>query len=88
MTNEVREVGCEEYLYRDAKKIFCCLHPCLIVDCPEAICALDFPGGAKALERYKRVKVLLESGASLDEVAKQLNLSTSAVRRRLSRIGK
>lgn len=64
-------IGQEEYLY---KGMLCCLNPCAVQECPEPICALDFPGGLNAYVRCKGVLDRLRGGADIDEIAEELGI--------------
>ena len=66
------ETGCEPYLYKDVQ---CCLHPVSNNECPEPICALDFPGEIRSYRKYKDLQKFLRSGMNLDEAAKALGIS-------------
>lgn len=66
------EQGCEDYWYKD---MTCCLHPCSVRDCPEAICAIEFPGGINAYRKYKALEAILLNGADIAEAAQIMNVS-------------
>lgn len=74
---EQEEIGCEAYLYKD---IQCCLNPCSASQCPEPICAIEFPGGINAYLRYKKLQQVLRSGMDLEQAAAYLNVSMYSVR--------
>lgn len=51
------------------------------MQCNEPICAMDFPGGIKALLRYKQVKGLLESGMDVNQLAEALGIHITNARK-------
>jgi hypothetical protein len=67
-------IGCESYLYKDAQ---CCLNKCNASECPEPVCAMEFPGGINAYLRYKSLHEALLSGMNLEQAAVYLNISKS-----------
>lgn len=83
--NQAKEVkaGCEDHLYRQMN---CCLHPCSVLECPEPICAADFPGGVKAFLRYKEMRAILESTNDINDAASKLSLTPQTVQRRYNKI--
>lgn len=79
MTTDNQRAGQEEYLYRD---MMCCLHPCSVKECPEIICALDFPGGMPAYLRYQEIRKVFISCTDINEAAKMLGIDPSNARKR------
>lgn len=75
--------GCEDHLYRGMS---CCLHPCLVQDCPEPICAMEFPGGVKAYLRSKELREILESAPDINKAAEQMGVTAQTMQRRYNRI--
>lgn len=69
----------------------CCLHPdCSPQDCPEPVCYSDFKGGRRAFDSYKRaleIKRLNDEGLDYSEIATQLSVSLTQVRRSLRNNG-
>lgn len=70
-------IGCESYLYKD---IQCCINTCSASECPEPICAIEFPGGINSYIRYKELQRLLRSGLDIKDAAEQLGISMQIAR--------
>jgi hypothetical protein len=65
---------------------WCCLHEtCPVIDCPEPVCAMEFPGGIAAYIRAKEIRDAVEGAKDIAEAAKSLNISESAAQRRYNK---
>lgn len=70
-----------------AKSDYCCLNAdCPVLDCPEPICAMEYPGGLEGFLQDKKLKDAMETCQDIGQLATILNLSESAVQRRFNRI--
>lgn len=72
---------------RYAKDTGCCLDPnCPTDECPEPMCAMEFPGGIQAYLRHKETMEQLRTDKDLVEIGKALSLSKRATEKRYNKI--
>lgn len=64
----------------------CCLHPCPQSECPEALCAKEYPGGLKAYLRDMETKQVFSTGVNVQQAAKELSIQQRSVTRRYSKM--
>lgn len=50
------------------------------MECPEPICALDFPS-MRTFLMYKKMYVLIEQGLNVVQIAEHLGMTVNAVRK-------
>lgn len=75
----LEKVGCEEHLYRGMR---CCLHPEInTLNCPEPICAADFPGGVNEYIRWRQMSEILRNGADINEAAIKMGIDKRSAQR-------
>lgn len=66
---------------------WCCLHEnCPVLNCPEPVCAMEYPGGINAYIRDREIREAVEQSPDIEEAAKALNISESAAQRRYRKV--